>query len=229
MLGLSLMTLTIDITTDPMELFTYWHNQAAGYFRGGSFKDQIFFPFRKLIRFLYPPFMIYGGNAMVLATSTLDGRPSARVVLYKGIWQGGVLFYTNYHSRKSHELEKNPHGSLVFHWALPERQVRFEGKVKKVPHKLSDTYWASRQRGSQEGAWASKQSEKVASRGELIERVEKIKTRFKGKPIPRPSHWGGYVLHPECIEFWEACAFRLHKRRIYQKQGSGWQSTLLCP
>ena len=223
------MALTIDKETDPIELFVHWHGQAAGRIRGGSLKDQIVSPLRQLARSLYPPFMIHGGNAMVLATATPDGQPSARVVLYKGIWQGGVLFYTNYRSRKSHEVEKNPYGSLVFHWALPERQVRFEGKVKKVPDEMSDNYWESRLRGSQVGAWASEQSEKVASRGELLKRVDSIEARFKGKPVPRPSHWGGYVLFPERIEFWEACAFRLHKRRVYEKQGPSWKSSLLCP
>ena len=223
------MALSIDVESDPLELFLYWHDQASGRIRGESLKDQIVFPLRKLAKSLYPPFMIHGGNAMVLATSSPEGRPSARVVLYKGLWDGGVLFYTNYHSRKSHELEQNPHGSLVFHWALPERQVRFEGKVERVPDDMSDAYWASRPRGSQIGAWASEQSEKVENRQALLDRVKKIEERFGTGNIPRPGYWGGFVLRPERVEFWEACAFRLHKRRLYEKRDAQWESSLLCP
>ncbi|MCB0385653.1 MAG: pyridoxamine 5'-phosphate oxidase [Bdellovibrionales bacterium] len=220
---------TIDIETDPMALFSFWYEQASGKIRGESVRDQILFPLRKLARQLYPPFMIHGGDAMVLATSTKDGHPSARVVLFKGIWERGVLFYTNYHSRKSYEIEGNPFASLVFHWALPERQVRFEGRVDRVPDHMSDAYWASRPRGSQVGAWASEQSEEVANRQMLLDRVKEIEARFGNGPIPRPPHWGGYVLRPETIEFWEACAFRLHKRRRYRMHSGQWQSTLLCP
>ena len=166
---------------------------------------------------------------MVLATASLEAKPSVRVVLYKGIWDNGVVFYTNYQSRKSQELESNPQAALVFHWALPERQVRFEGKVERVPESVSDEYWRTRPHGSQIGAWASDQSQSVESREELLAKVKQVEQRFDRGAIPRPPHWGGYVLRPEAIEFWAGCAFRLHKRRRYEKTDSNWQSTLLCP
>lgn len=224
-----MMNYSIDQECPPLEFFRQWYDQAAGRSRGSQFSDQLLFPLRKLMRTLYPPLSLHEGDAVVLATATATGRPSARVVLFKGIWQDGVVFYTNYQSRKVTELESNPQAALVFHWALPERQVRFEGRVEKVPPEISDEYWRTRPRGSQVGAWASDQSRSVKSRDELLQRVRDVEQRFGQGPIPRPPHWGGMVLKPDAIEFWEACAFRLHKRRRYERQASGWQSTLLCP
>lgn len=167
---------------------------------------------------------------MVLATASSEGVPSARVVLFKEIWDGGVVFYTNYQSRKSQELLSWPHAALVFHWSLPERQVRMEGIVKQVPEEISDRYWHSRPRSSQIGGWASEQSHPLKNRSELLSRVEEWERKWNHQPVPRPPHWGGFVLRPQRMEFWEACGARLHRRRLYEQKEEGhWQSHLLFP
>lgn len=213
---------------DPWVIFQNWYRHASGKVPN-NLRDRIFYPFRHLMRKIYPPFSLHGGDAMVLASSSLQGHPSARVVLFKELWDGGVVFYTNYNSRKAQELIANPYASLVFHWALPERQVRIEGIVEKVPVEMSESYWRSRPRESQIGAWASSQSEAIESREELLGKVEEVRLKFKAQSVPRPSHWGGFVLRASQIEFWEACVARLHRRRRYEKIKGQWRSSLLSP
>ncbi len=213
---------------DPWRLFQRWYSNASGKGVTG-FSDRALYPFRLLMRKAYPPFQLHGGDAMVLSTASREGQPSARVVLYKGIWEEGVLFYTNYNSRKAKELIANPIAALVFHWALPERQVRFEGSIEKVSEEMSDRYWASRPRGSQIGGWASDQSVAIADREELLLKVKAIEEKFRGQPVPRPPHWGGFALKASSIEFWEACLARLHRRRKYEKRDGVWGSSLLAP
>ena len=168
-------------------------------------------------------------NAMTLVTSTLDGKPSARVVLLKSFNKEGFVFYTNYESRKAKELIENPHAAIVFDWHVIERQVRIEGVVKKVSAEESDKYFYSRPKGSQLGAWVSPQSAFIDGREELEVRQTKIENDFKNKPITRPPHWGGFVLQPHTIEFWQGRQSRLHDRLIYIKTGDEWILRRLAP
>lgn len=154
-------------------------------------------------------------GAMVLATASADGMPSARVDLYKGMDEGGILFFTNYQSKKGKELLENPRASLDFHCDPLRRQVRLSGRVEKTSVEVSDRYWQTRPRESQIGALASHQSEELSSYEELESRVEELTRRFVGKPIPRPANWGGFRLLPSRIEFWSARSGRLHERLAY--------------
>jgi pyridoxamine 5'-phosphate oxidase len=169
-------------------------------------------------------------NAMVLATATLDGRPSARVVLLKGFDERGFVFYTNYEGRKGEELETNPHCALLFYWGELERQVRVEGRVRRVPDKESDAYFAGRPRGSQLGAWASEQSRPVGDRGALEHRLRELEAEYEGREVPRPPFWGGYRVEPETIEFWQGRENRLHDRLVYlRSEDGGWRRGRLQP
>ncbi len=167
-------------------------------------------------------------TAMTLATATPGGVPSARIVLLKGAGERAFTFYTNYTSRKASELEANPQAALVFHWAPLQRQVRASGLVERVGEQESDAYFVTRPRGSRIGAWASPQSQPLATREELLARVAEIERRF-GEDIPRPAFWGGYRLTPDAVEFWQARANRLHDRFLYRRVGSGWQVQRLAP
>ncbi|HET7540839.1 MAG TPA: pyridoxamine 5'-phosphate oxidase [Polyangiaceae bacterium] len=168
-------------------------------------------------------------DAMTLATATPDGRPSARTVLYKGLNQGALCFVTNYGSSKGHELELNPRAALVFYWGASNRQVRFEGRVERTEAAWSDRYFAARARSSQIGAWASAQSQVIASRAVLEARLAEAEARFAGKAVPRPAFWGGYQLRPERIEFWLGQDARLHDRFSYRASGSAWVVERLSP
>jgi pyridoxamine 5'-phosphate oxidase len=167
-------------------------------------------------------------NAMTLATANSAGRPSARVVLLKGVDADGFVFYTNYESRKARELSVNPYASLVFLWTPMERQVRIEGAVEKVSDEESDEYFDSRPLGSRLGAWASPQSRPLPSRLTLASKVAAIMLRYGTAP-PRPPHWGGYRVRPEAIEFWQGRPDRLHDRLLYVKQDSRWKIERLAP
>jgi len=168
-------------------------------------------------------------NAMVLSTSTPDGRPSSRVVLLKGFDEAGFLFFTNYSSRKAAEIAVNPHAALLFYWAETGKQVRIEGSIKKAPEDVSDAYFASRPRASQIGAVASPQSGVVKSRSDLEERFAELEREFEGKEIKRHENWGGYILEPNVFEFWQGRESRLHDRLRYTKTDSGWEVNRLAP
>jgi len=168
-------------------------------------------------------------DAMTLATATREGRPSARTVLYKGVTDGGVCFVTNYGSAKGRELEQNPQAALVFFWATLNRQVRFEGKAERTSKEWSDRYFAGRARASQIGAWASAQSEVIASRDVLEARLAEAEQRFADRAVERPPFWGGFRLVPERIEFWLGQDARLHDRFSYQKIGAAWACSRLSP
>ncbi|WP_342234354.1 pyridoxamine 5'-phosphate oxidase [Ralstonia sp. OTU4908] len=168
-------------------------------------------------------------NAMTLATVDAHGQPSARIVLLKNLDERGFTFFTNYASRKGEELAANPRAALLFHWIELERQVRIQGNVEKVSDAESDAYYHSRPLGSRLGAWASEQSSEVPDRATLEVREAKYRQRFGDAP-PRPPHWGGYRLFPECMEFWQGRPSRLHDRLEYRKQtDSTWNIVRLAP
>ncbi len=168
-------------------------------------------------------------NAMALATATADGRPSVRMVLLKGADEGGFVFYTNLESRKGGELADNPFAALCFHWKSLKRQIRVEGRVVPVEAAEADAYFASRARASQIGAWASSQSRPLTGRFELEKRIGEFATRFGLGKVPRPSHWSGFRLVPDRIEFWHDRPFRLHDRFVYLRKDGGWTLEHLYP
>jgi pyridoxamine 5'-phosphate oxidase len=189
---------------DPLALFHTWFQEAEG--------SGVYLP-----------------ESMALGTATPDGKPSVRLVLLKGYGEDGFVFFTNYDSRKAAELEANPEATLVFHWAILQRQIRLEGTVQRITEEESEAYFHSRPRGSQIGAWASKQSEPLGDRRELEKRVKEFQTEFKKGPIPLPPFWGGYRLNPRSVEFRQGRADRLHDRIRFTRDGVGWARLRLYP
>ncbi|HEY8734793.1 MAG TPA: pyridoxamine 5'-phosphate oxidase [Puia sp.] len=169
-------------------------------------------------------------NAMTLATASSDGLPSARIVLLKGFYEEGFQFYTNYESFKGKQLSENPRACLVFFWKELERQIRITGLVEKISAEKSDAYFKSRPAGSRIGAWASPQSEVIKSGDWLIQQANLYESKFAEGEIPRPSHWGGYLVRPVTIEFWQGRPNRLHDRLQYSLQENGnWIVERLAP
>jgi pyridoxamine 5'-phosphate oxidase len=168
-------------------------------------------------------------NAMTLATSSPDGRPSARIVLLKGFGPDGFVFFSNYASRKGDELAANPNAALVFWWPPLERQVRLEGSVERTTTEESEAYWASRPLGSRLAALASAQSQVLAGREELVRRVEELAARHRDGDVPLPEAWGGYRLVPDAFEFWQGQPNRLHDRFRYTRHQDGWLVERLSP
>lgn len=171
----------------------------------------------------------YDHTVVTLATADRDGRPSVRKVLLKGVEDDGFHIFTNFHSRKARELDANPHAALCIYWPSLSEQIRVEGSAERLTEKLSAAYFASRPRGSQIGAWASRQSEPLASRDELESRYEQLEARFGSADIPKPDFWGGYLIRPERIEFWKEGRYRLHDRFLYERAADGWKITRLYP
>ncbi len=168
-------------------------------------------------------------EAMALATADAAGRPSLRMVLLKGLGSGAFHFYTHYDSRKGRELEDNPRAALAFHWKSLERQVRAEGRVEKAAAAESDAYWESRPWGSRVSARVSRQSRPLGSREELEEGMRRAGEEWKGRSPARPEHWGGYLLFPDAMEFWQGRPDRLHERVEYRLEGGAWRRRLLQP
>lgn len=168
-------------------------------------------------------------NAMTVATVDAAGQPSARMVLLKGHDPRGFVFYTNRESRKGSELIAHPSAALLFHWKTLRRQVRIEGAVESVSDAEADAYFATRGRDSRLGAWASDQSRPLDARATFEARFEAKRARFEGGDVPRPSHWSGFRVVPERIEFWQDRAHRLHERRLFTRIDAGWTEGLLYP
>lgn len=169
-------------------------------------------------------------NAAVLATVSADRKPSARVLLLKGFDENGFIFYTNYLSRKGRELAKNPNAAMVFFWVELERQVRIEGTVEKLSKEESTRYFHSRPKASQLGALASPQSQEIAGREVLAKKLEELEGKYRNTEIPKPSHWGGYILKPQSVEFWQGGPGRLHDRIVYRKSDkNNWKIVRLAP
>jgi len=192
-----------DLNPDPLRQFERWYADAEG-----------------------------AGIAMpeAIALATVEaGAPSVRTVLLKRFDEEGYVFHTGYGSRKARELDANPSAALLFHWAALGRQVRIEGDVGRIAEAESEAYFRTRPRGSQIGAWASRQSEPLESREALEAAVGEVERRFAGKEIPRPPHWGGYVVHPRSYEFWQHCDDRLHDRFRYRLVTHAWELERLFP
>ena len=168
-------------------------------------------------------------NAMTLATAGADGRPSARTVLLRGVGDDGFRFFTNRTSLKGRQLGENPRAQLLFFWREIGRQILIHGSVDQLSEADSDAYFESRARESRIGAWASEQGSVIESRDELLARVAQAEQRFEGDEVPRPPHWGGYIVRPEAIEFWQAGEFRLHDRAVFVRDNGLWKVTRLCP
>ena len=169
-------------------------------------------------------------NAMVVATINAAGHPAARVVLLKQVTREGFIFYTNYESRKGQELADHPHAALVFNWLELERSVRIEGRVERVEAQTSTEYFQSRPKKSQIGAWTSPQSEIIPDRDFLERRKKEMEERFaEREELPRPAHWGGYIVKPTLIEFWQGRSSRLHDRLVYTRAGDDWSRVRLAP
>ena len=164
-----------------------------------------------------------------LATADASGRPSVRMVLLRGADDRGFVFHTNYTSRKARDLAENPRAALCIHWHALEEQIRVEGTIERLSDAESDAYFASRPRGSQLGAWASRQSAALPTRETLEEEYRATERRFEGQAVPRPPFWGGYRLVPDMIEFWFGRPDRLHDRLVYTRQGDGWSIRRLYP
>lgn len=193
-----------DLLADPVEMFRQWLKE--------SMTSNINEPY-----------------AMTLATATPDGKPSARIVLLRHVDQAGFQFFTNYHSRKGHDLAENQQAALLFFWPELERQVRIEGVITRTDDKTSDTYFAQRPRESQIAAVASAQSDVIANRQVLEDQVAQLTAQLEGKPVPRPPHWGGYTLKPDSIEFWQGRTSRLHDRLRYRRENNNWIIERLSP
>ncbi|MCE3254993.1 MAG: pdxH [Rickettsiaceae bacterium] len=168
-------------------------------------------------------------TAMNLATVNAENKPSSRMVLLKKFDESGFCFFTNFTSRKAKELEANKNVALCFYWGALGRQVRIEGEVEEVSAAEADDYFSSRRRGSQIGAWASKQSQEMANDEEFLKRIKQTEEDFAGTEVKRPPFWSGFRVKPQIIEFWEEAEFRLHKRTIYKKSANGWQTATLYP
>ena len=193
----------IDFTQNPFELFNNWYDLAC--------ETEINDP-----------------NAMTIST-ILNNKPSSRVVLLKSQNEEGFIFYTNSNSKKGQSISENNNIALNFHWKSQNRQIRIEGQAKIISAKDADTYFSSRPRESQIGAWSSNQSAELTTRSELIDNINKFETKYEDQDIPRPPHWNGYLVKPQLIEFWQEMPFRIHDRIVYTLLNKKWEIKKLYP
>jgi pyridoxamine 5'-phosphate oxidase len=216
------------LAADPMSQFKRWFDDAANVRAGGRTRKFFIRLYKSLLQISgVEPMEI---NAMTLSTTDKSGRVSSRVVLLKGIDERGFIFFTNYDSRKGREIADNPNAALTFYWAELERQVCVAGPVKKVSHAESEAYFNSRPRGSRIGAWVSRQSEVITDRAVLDQRQKELEAKYPGNDIPMPPNWGGYVVMPDRIEFWQGRPSRLHDRFCYFKSAdNSWRIERLSP
>ena len=168
-------------------------------------------------------------NAMMLSTVSVDNKPSSRIVLLRDFTEKGLGFFTNYLSRKGHDIEQNPFGAITFFWPQLERQIRVEGKITKADTGVSDAYFAQRPRGSQLGAWISMQSSVIPDRDSLKKKEDLFDRQFAGADVTRPDYWGGYYLLPDYFEFWQGRENRLHDRVCYRREEGGWEIFRIAP
>jgi pyridoxamine 5'-phosphate oxidase len=217
-----------DLDADPVVQFGRWFEQAAGARASGKLRGAAIRIYKSLLGLGSAERIDV--NAATLATADKDGRPSARIVLLKGTDARGFIFFTNYDSRKGRELVENPNASMVFYWPDQERQVCVAGQATKIPRSESETYFKSRPRGSRLAAWASRQSEVIANREVLEKQWQELQAKYPGDDVPMPPNWGGFVLAPSRIEFWQGRPSRLHDRFRYSKQADGnWLIERLSP
>jgi pyridoxamine 5'-phosphate oxidase len=217
-----------DLDADPMVQFERWFAQATGSRASGRIRNFCVRLYKSLL--LLGRVDVTDLNAMTLATVDAQGQPSARMVLLKGLDARGFTFYTNYQSRKGVELAANPRAALVFYWPHLERQVCVTGSVTQLPSSESDAYFRSRPRGSRIAAWASDQSRVVRDRAVLEQQSHRIEAQYAGPDVRRPPHWGGYVLAPATVEFWQGRPNRFHDRFCYTKQAdNSWKIERLFP
>lgn len=193
-----------DLNADPIVQFEYWFDEAMGA-------------------------NIPEPHAFMISTVDAEGKPSSRIVLLRNADQNGFVFFTNYNSRKGHNIDVNPNVCATFFWHDLQRQVRVEGTIEKISATESDAYFATRPRESQIGAWASNQSEVLESREALEERTAELTLQYEGQTVPRPPHWGGYRIKPTAIEFWQGRASRLHDRFLYTLESDNWNIKRLNP
>lgn len=217
-----------DLESDPLKQFQHWFADASAAKTRGGWLRRVAIGFYKWVLTVFGSKPV-DPNAMALATVDLDGKPSVRTVLLKGADERGFIFFTSYDSRKGREITNNPNAALVFYWVELERQVCISGTVKKISREESDKYFQSRPRGSRIGAWASSQSQAVPNRTFLEAKWRDVEARYPNE-VPLPPFWGGYVLTPERIEFWQGRASRMHDRFSYTRDASGtWRLERLSP
>jgi pyridoxamine 5'-phosphate oxidase len=218
-----------DLDPNPIVQFTKWFDQAAGARAGGNFRRYCINIYKAifLAESSSVPLEI---NAMTLATVDKEGRPSSRIVLLKGVDPRGFIFFTNYDSRKGHELAENPRAALTFYWSSQERQVCVAGDISKLPEAESEAYFKTRPRGSRIAAWASRQSAVLPNREALEAEWKQLEAKYPGDNVSMPPYWGGYIVAPIRIEFWQGRPSRMHDRFRYTKQPDGkWLIERLSP
>jgi pyridoxamine 5'-phosphate oxidase len=216
-----------DLDPDPIALFRRWFDQAAGARQGGQLRSAAIRVYKSLLGMGSAERIDV--NAATLATVDAEGRPSARVVLLKGVDERGFIFFTNYDSRKGREIAGNANVALVFYWPDQERQVTIAGAAAKVPVAESEAYFKSRPRGSRLAAWASHQSEAIENREVLEAHWRELEAKYPGDAVPMPPNWGGFVIAPVRMEFWQGRPSRLHDRFRYLKDGGSWKIERLSP
>ena len=217
-----------DLDAEPLVLFRRWFDQAAGERSGGRLRGLAIRCYKALLGLDSAERIDV--NAMTLATVDAAGRPSSRVVLLKGVDERGFIFFTNYDSRKGGEIAGNPNVALTFYWPDQERQVAVAGRAVQVPRTESEAYFKSRPRGSRLAAWASRQSSVIENREVLEAQWRELEAKYPGEAVPMPPNWGGFVVAPERIEFWQGRPSRLHDRFRYLKQADGkWLVERLSP